>query len=84
MSGRDEALRRQAEDDDRIYERYGRPLEATHAGQFIAIGRDGRTIVSTDDIEVVRRAIEAFGSGNFVFRRIGHLVIGKWRFLGWS
>jgi len=65
--------------DDSLYERYGKPLEPEHHGKYVAISRDGRVIVDTDDISVVDQAIQAFGSGNFVFRRIGYSYVWKLR-----
>ena len=32
---------------DELYERYGKPLEAEHWGEFVAISPDGRTILGT-------------------------------------
>jgi hypothetical protein len=74
MSLRERALR-----DDVLYGRYGKPFEAEHRGEFIAISHDGLTIVAKDDIEVLKVALERFGSGSFAFRRIGFRTLGKWR-----
>ena len=63
---------------DRLYEQYGKPLEAEHFGEFVAISRDGRTLLGASAGEVGRRAKAAFGPGNFVFK-IGPRVVGKWR-----
>jgi len=56
---------------DLIYEKYAKKLEKEHAGEYVAIGPDGKTIVEEDDIEVGKKALEEFGEGNFVFRIIG-------------
>ena len=64
---------------DKRYERYGKPLENDHHGEFIAITRDGRVIVDKNDIEVVDRAIQEFGSGNFILCRVGYKSVGKIR-----
>ena len=76
-------------DDDSLYERYGKPLEQEHHGKYIAISRDGQVIVDVDDAVVVDQAIERFGSGNFMFHRIGYSYEDKLRItrqnsLGWS
>lgn len=68
-----------SEEFDRRYERYGKPLEIDHRGDFIAITQDGRVIVGKNDIEVVDRAIEEFGSGNFILCRVGDKTVGKIR-----
>jgi len=67
------------EEFDKRYERYGKPLEIDHHGEFIAITEDGRVIVGKNDIEVVDRAIEEFGSGNFILCRAGDKSVGKIR-----
>ncbi len=63
---------------NRLYEQYAKPLEAKHLGEFVAISRDGRTIVGASARQVGRQAKEAFGPGNFVFK-IGPRVVGRWR-----
>ncbi len=72
-------LARRAEEDARLYERYGKHLEKAHKGEFVAIGSDGQTILGSDDNEVFQSAIEAFGSGNFGLFRIGYPALEKWR-----
>jgi hypothetical protein len=67
------------EEFDKRYERYGKPLENDHRGEFIAITQDGRVIVGKNDIEVMDRAIEDFGSGNFILCRVGDKSVGKIR-----
>lgn len=66
-------------DADSLYTRYGKPLEREHHGKYIAISQDGRVIVDTDDLSVVGQAINVFGSGNFVFCRIGYSYVWKLR-----
>ena len=65
------------EESERIYELYGKPLEKDHWGEYVAITRDGRTLLGTDREEVSRAAAEAFGPGNFLFK-VGPRVTGKW------
>ncbi|MBI2886320.1 MAG: hypothetical protein HYY02_03825 [Chloroflexi bacterium] len=66
-----------AEEDERLYERYGKPLEKDHVGEYLAIGPDGEVILGHDDLEVEQKALARFGSGNFAFRRVG--VELRWR-----
>ncbi|MGH7964949.1 MAG: hypothetical protein ACRERD_24570 [Candidatus Binatia bacterium] len=66
-------------EDAPLYERYGKPLERKHHGKYVAISQDGRMIVDADDITVVDQAIQVFGRGNFVFRRIGYSYVWKLR-----
>jgi len=72
-------LRERAEEDDRLYDRYAAKLEATHRGQYVAVGRVGEIVVGSDDIWVLDQALAKFGSGNFAFRRIGEKTLGRWR-----
>ncbi|MGQ9627390.1 MAG: hypothetical protein ACUVV0_10870 [Anaerolineae bacterium] len=72
-------LQERARRDEALYEKFGRPLEPEHQGKFVAISTEGETIVAEDSVEVLRAAIERFGSGNFAFHRIGFKAIGKWR-----
>jgi hypothetical protein len=72
-------LREQGVKDDALYERFAKHLEGDHRGKFVAINKDGKIIVSRDDIEVVQRAIQDVGKGQFAFRRIGYEALGKWR-----
>lgn len=73
-----EWLSKRAEADARLYEKYGKPLEASHGDQFVAISDGGETIVGNEDVDVLEQAIQRFGSGNFAFRRIGHRTMGRW------
>ena len=71
-------LARNAKERRRLYEKYGMPLEEEHDGEFFAIGFDGQTVLGKDDGEVLVKAIEDLGSGNFVLARVGRSVFGKW------
>jgi hypothetical protein len=66
-------------DTGRLYQSYGKPFEQKHHGEYAAIAQDGRVIVDKDDVEVVRRAMEEFGSGNFIFCRIGYGYVDRLR-----
>jgi hypothetical protein len=62
-----------------LYVRYGQRLEGEHQGKYIAISRDGRVIVDTNDLSVIGQAIQRFGRGNFIFRRIGYSYVRQVR-----
>ena len=70
-----------ARKDDRLYERYGRPLEAEHAGEFVAISDDGRVIRGPDELALATGALGRFGAGAFALRRIGADAEIRWRTL---
>ena len=72
-------LQQRAAEDERLYQRFAKHLEAEHQGEFVAIGLDGRLMVESDQIRALQRAIQQFGSGNFAFRKIGSRTLGKWR-----
>ena len=67
------------QDAETFYERYGKPFEQEHDGEYAAITPDGQVIMDKDDLEVVDRAIEKFGSGNFLLYRIGYKFVDKVR-----
>jgi hypothetical protein len=78
MADLKEWMARRAQEDERLYQRYGEPLEAAHQGEYVAIGSDGQTILGKSDVEVLKQAIDTFGSGNFAFKRIGQRTFGRW------
>lgn len=72
-------IKDRAAEDERLYERYGKPLEPEHQGEYVAIGPDGDVILGLDDVSVSQQASARFGSGNYAFRRLGHPWEEKWR-----
>ena len=71
-------LARKAEEKRRLYEQYGKALEKDHKGEYVAISPDGKTILGTRLGEVLRQAIDTFGSGNFALARVGHRTLARW------
>ena len=63
---------------ERLYDLYAKPLEAEHAGKFIAISPDGRLMIDDTMRDVAARANKEFGRGNFLFK-IGPRSVGRWR-----
>ena len=63
---------------DELYERYGRPLERDHLGEYAAISPDGDVVLGQTPHEAAQRAAEQFGPGSFLFK-IGDRVVGRWR-----
>ena len=56
----------------RLYERYGKPLEAEHWGKYLAVHPDGRTVL-TDDYETLKEhAHTELGMEIYVFK------VGSW------
>ena len=75
MTAADQARKAQA---DTLYERFGRPLEAQHRGEYVAISPEGKTLLGPSVLDVLQRAKAAFGPGNFIFK-VGDKAVGKWR-----
>ena len=61
-----------------LYEQFGKPLEATHTGEYVVISDNGKTIVGKTLSAAMANAIEAFGKGQFVFK-IGSRTVGSFR-----
>lgn len=59
---------------NRLYEQYGKPLEAEHRGEYVAIAPDGRTVLAPTPIEALVQGRQAFGPGNFIVK-IGDRVV---------
>ena len=66
------------EEAERLYERYGQPLETELWGQYVAISRDGRLVTAPTPLEIIDKATEALGPDHFVFK-IGERSVGKIR-----
>ena len=62
---------------DELYEQFGRPLEADHYGEFVAIARDGKFVLGKDIYAVASEANHVLGGGVYLFK-IGPKVIGNW------
>jgi len=60
---------------DVLYDKYGKPLEKEHWGEFVAISPKGKSIVAPTLLEAMRKATAKFGRGNFLFK-VGPRVVG--------
>lgn len=63
---------------DELYDRYAKPLEDEHRGEYIAVSPMGQVLLGQDLYEVTREATETFGRGNFIFK-LGPRAVGDWR-----
>lgn len=61
-----------------LYARYGKPLEAEHTGEFVAITPDGRTLLASTVIQALVDGADRFGRGNFIFK-VGERVVFSWK-----
>lgn len=55
---------RRAQQDDVLYGRYGRPLEAEHAGEFVAISQGGEVVLGTDELAVAKETASRIEPGH--------------------
>lgn len=67
------------ERDNALYEKYAKRLEREHKGEFVAIALDGKLIIGSNHTEVLHRAAEEFGAGQFALWKIGYGYELKWR-----
>lgn len=63
---------------DKLYNKYGKPLEKDHWGDYLAISENGRTILGKEYLEVVLKARSTFGPGSFLYK-VGEKATWKWR-----
>lgn len=63
---------------DNLYKKYGKPLENKHWGEYIAISKDGKTVLGNDLIKVMKKSLARLGLGSFVFK-VGEKAVYKWR-----
>ena len=61
---------------DRLYEQHGKPLEAEHWGEYLAISEDGETLLAPTLDEAMERAHEAFGAGSLILK-VGEVTVGR-------
>ena len=53
---------------ERLYEQYGKPLEAEHWGEYLAISPNGETLLALTPIDALEQSADAFGDGNLIFK----------------
>lgn len=66
---------------DNLYQTYGKPLEQSHRGEYLAIFKDERIlvmVVGKDDLEVIGVASKA-GQKPYHLYRIGQRYVYKFR-----
>ena len=65
---------------DRLYATHGKPLEAEHWGKFLAVSRDGQTMLGDDLYDLTMEASETFGPQSIVFK-VGEVTVWSIRCL---
>lgn len=61
---------------DRLYEQYGRPLEADHWGEYLAISENGETLLAPTLDEIMELPHEKLGPRSLIVK-IGEVTIGR-------
>jgi hypothetical protein len=62
---------------EKLYNQFGKPLEETHKGKYIAISPNGNTLIGDVLIDLMEQAKVTLGPGNYIFK-IGERSVGKW------
>jgi hypothetical protein len=75
MSGVDQQRKRQA---DSLYDRYAKPTEAEHIGQYVAVSSTGQVVFGETVLDVADKAARELGRGVFVFK-VGDRAVWRWR-----
>jgi len=75
QEGRNAELERQYHE---LYATYGKPLEAEHRGEFLAVSPRGEALLRETFDEVTDEGVKRFGPGIFVYK-VGERAALKWR-----
>ena len=78
MKSSNDWMERKLQEQRRLYQLYGRPLEDEHAGEFVAISLDGDILLDRKMGKLLRRATDTFGRDNFALARVGHDAMTEW------
>jgi len=62
---------------NKLYTHYGKPLEKKHWGEYVAIGKNGKTVIAPTLTGAVKKAVAAIGAENFVFK-VGDRFVATW------
>lgn len=63
---------------EKFYNKYGKPLEKDHWGDYLAVSENGETILGKNYLKVALKARSTFGPGSFLYK-VGEKAIWKWR-----
>jgi hypothetical protein len=61
---------------DRLYEQYGKPLEADHWGEYFVITEHGKALLAPTLDEVLALPHELLGPGSLVMK-VGEKAVGR-------
>lgn len=66
-----------AQEAQQLYDRFVKPHETDHPGEYAAVSFDGRVLFAPTLLSAVEKASSTFGPKNVVFK-VGQRVVGKW------
>lgn len=64
-------------DANKVYEKYVKPLEQKHKGQFAGVSYTGKIIIAPTLLEAMEQSENSFGRRNSFIFKIGDKVVGK-------
>lgn len=64
-------------DANKAYEKYVKPLEQKHKGQFAGVTYTGKIIIAPTLLEAMQQSANNFGKRNSFVFKIGDKVVGK-------
>ncbi len=73
-----EWIEKKAAERRRLYEKYGKQLEAEHAGKFVAISLDGEILLGEHEGNLFFEAVSVFGRNKFALTKVGEEVMDVW------
>ena len=79
QSTRKSSKHRLSQQAEEFFVRYGKPLEAEHSGDFIAISTQGKVVRAPTLQQVLDLSLEQLGKGSYVFRVGADRSVIKWR-----
>ena len=62
----------------RLYDRYVKPLEQEHMGEYVVVASDGRSVRGSSELDALDKGVAALGRGHFLFK-VGDVAVGKIR-----
>jgi hypothetical protein len=63
---------------NRVYDRYVRPLEKDHHGEYAAVAAEGQLVLAPSLPEVMKKAEQVLPPGAFLFK-VGEIAVDRWR-----
>ena len=73
-----EWIEKKAAERRRLYEEYGKQLEAEHAGKFVAISLDGEILLGEHEGNLFFEAVSVFGRNKFALTKVGEEIMDVW------